>query len=460
VARLRTPSTALRSGATVGPFTLVSGLGRGGNAEVWKARRGAEAPVALKVLTDFDPRSETFARFRQEVRALQHVGAFDGVLPLLDAHLPAEPSLHNRPWLSLPVATPIATALRGASLQRKVAAAAAIADTLERLYAAHGIAHRDIKPGNLYVYNDSFVIGDFGLVSLPEGADITRPNRPVGPRNYMAYEMLTDPVGADAHLGDVYALAKTLWVLVTEQHYPPLGHIRADTPGLRVSDVYPFLPAARTLDTIIDHATRDHVERRTPMDLLVRELVALRDREDDYVMPEDHDIAAALRATFRQAMEEEDTDRARLQAAIDAARTLNERLGPVNERIAAITTTARFGAPSAFANGLIPPGTMGNPAPVWSARSTTIVPGDRTSLRIATATALFATGDITFYAGIIVDRGEETLNVHEFLWILEPPLSAPADSTLIENAIERTVRAIEHQVSPALEALYKLRTDT
>jgi serine/threonine protein kinase len=66
-----------------------------------------------------------------------------------------------------------------------VTALAGIASTLEAL-AAEGVAHRDIKPDNLFRLGDRWVIGDFGLVSYPEKDPRTEHGRRLGPIDFMA----------------------------------------------------------------------------------------------------------------------------------------------------------------------------------------------------------------------------------------------------------------------------------
>jgi serine/threonine protein kinase len=68
----------------------------------------------------------------------------------------------------MPVATPIREAL-GSDPEPGVVVAAIgeIAATLASL-AAEGVAHRDIKPDNLFELGARWVIGDFGLVTYPE----------------------------------------------------------------------------------------------------------------------------------------------------------------------------------------------------------------------------------------------------------------------------------------------------
>ena len=74
-----------------------------------------------------------------------------------------------------------------------MAAVAAIAGTLARLQSDFGIAHRDIKPGNLYELDGAWLIGDFGLVAVPDAKGLTVDGRQVGPAHYTAYEMILAP---------------------------------------------------------------------------------------------------------------------------------------------------------------------------------------------------------------------------------------------------------------------------
>ena len=157
----------------------------------------------------------------------------------------------------MPVATPIADALRGRPLADVVNAVSTSADTLWRLQRDHNIAHRDIKPGNLYEHNGAWLIGDFGLVALPDTDGLTAQGRPLGQAHYMAYEMIRDPSTADPHAADVYSLGKTLWVLATDQNFPPEalptesllaiepGSRRAGTPG-QPRSARPCGPCSRT----------------------------------------------------------------------------------------------------------------------------------------------------------------------------------------------------------------------
>jgi serine/threonine protein kinase len=89
-------------------------------------------------------------------------------------------------------------------LSAVVTAIGRIAQTLASL-AAGGVAHRDIKPDNLFQLNGEWVIGDFGLVKYPEQEQVTQQGQPLGPYYFMAPEMRRDADTTDGELADVYS---------------------------------------------------------------------------------------------------------------------------------------------------------------------------------------------------------------------------------------------------------------
>jgi serine/threonine protein kinase len=443
----RSRLTVPKAGDVLGRWELRRRLGFGGNAVVWLALGSDGSTCALKILTAIEHRSDSYERFRKEVRALQLVRNFDGVLPLLEANLPESPTAADRPWLAMPVATIVLSALRGATLPEVVGAVASFARTLERLRAEHGIAHRDIKPQNLYRLDDRYVVGDFGLVSLPDSAPLTTNDRPLGPRFFMPYEMIATPMTADAHRADVFSLGKTLWVLAVEQNYPPPGHIRADQIRFRLSD-FRASPLAQRLDAIIDRATREQPSARSTMAGFARELEDLLTEPSAFDPPDVEQLSSSLRRILQPAMDEEDLQRRRINAALQAWTKLSAALVMANRRLEAITSTARFGVPSLFSRGLLPVATLTYAPAVWSDSSSSVIPGDH-ELRVGWAVELRPDGFLVLRAGITVGAHEGTLSTPAFLWLMEPR-SVEVESTSVERAITETANAVESQLKQAL----------
>lgn len=318
-------------GQTVGPWTLGERLGRGGNATVWIATRaGTPDQVALKLINSTKVEKEPYQRFVREIEFLREHQSVTGVLPLIDAHLPEQPSKLNSPWLAMPVATPIADALERKPLSEVVAAVAAIADTLARLQRETGIAHRDIKPGNLYELQGSWLIGDFGLVAVPDAQSLTAEGRQVGPAHYTAYEMILDASSADPHPADVYSLGKTLWVLATGQSWPPEGHQPVGTRGFEIGDFRPH-PRADVLDQEVDLMTRLHPEERPSKEQVSRDLAAWSELGGVPTVFDVSEARARLRAKLRTTIAEQDTREQKKELAYAAIRRLQELTNPLNE---------------------------------------------------------------------------------------------------------------------------------
>ena len=121
------------------------------------------------------------------------------------------------------LATPIRTALgKRASLRAVVEAMIEVATTLAAMHD-RGVAHRDIKPDNLFQSGTRYVVGDFGLADFEGRTAITAPGEKVGPVYYIAPEMLNRAQAADGRAADVFSFAKSLWVLVSGQQFPLPG---------------------------------------------------------------------------------------------------------------------------------------------------------------------------------------------------------------------------------------------
>jgi hypothetical protein len=147
-----------------------------------------------------------------------------GVLPLLDIDRGSPPA-----WFVTPLATPVAAHFRAApDFRRVVECFATYADTLARLRSDRGLAHRDLKPDNLFMLDGRPVIGDFGIATWAERGAKTMAGRKMGPLYYMTPEMRQVRLDHDPHPADVYSLAKSLWAVAADQVYAPDGPLSRD----------------------------------------------------------------------------------------------------------------------------------------------------------------------------------------------------------------------------------------
>jgi serine/threonine-protein kinase len=172
-------------------YTVLTAVGRGGNASIFAARDSSGAEVAIKVLHPELAVSVAADRFLREIRyasQLNHPhiarmmdsGEADYLLWYVMPYLPGETLRQTlRREMRLPIA-------------RAVAIAAEVLDALEHAHA-HGIAHRDIKPDNILLSPppQGAVLVDLGIArAIASSGDdrVTRSGFVVGTEEYMSPE--------------------------------------------------------------------------------------------------------------------------------------------------------------------------------------------------------------------------------------------------------------------------------
>lgn len=438
----------------VGPWELHRELGRGGNATVWIATRGAsERRVALKVLNTSKATREPYLRFIREIQFLQSIDDQQGLLPVLDAYLPEKPSGRDRAWLAMPIANPISETLEGSPLDRVVQAMSEIATTLSRLKGEFGVSHRDIKPANLYELRGRWLIGDFGLIAVPDVEELTRSGRPLGPVHYTPYEMILDPANADPFPADVYSLGKTLWVLATQQRFPPEGHQPAGTRGFSIADFRPH-PHAESLDELVDSATRLHVEGRPTMEQVASDLRAWLQLAQEPVTLDVSGVRARLRSKRKRELVEEDLEEERKDQAYAAVRRLQELTGPLNQALRDVHPRAELDAmDDRFTQNILrtPRHTSAPDVLFRWQRCSRVGSGPahwRYTLRMGRSIELIADGTLILRA--FVDVGERHLGGRDFHW-QSGDWSAPVGSVQADRMLQEGVTELAEQLPAALD---------
>ncbi|WAL71582.1 protein kinase [Kitasatospora sp. YST-16] len=245
-------------------------------------RSGCEGVLKLPRKDD----EVTVRRFREEARRMQALteAGKAGILPVLDIDLGSEPG-----WFVMPTARMLSDVLRernedGApNLWDVVAAVAEIASILARL-AEQRIAHRDIKPPNLFWLGDKPVVGDFGIAAWPDRPGLTLTGENVGPMYFIAPEMRQRRKFSRDFPADVWSLTKTLFVLARGLRYPPEGTHYVQGPEFDLWNRGG--PAAIDLARILEATTAYRPHERLTMAEFTNELNTwLRQHARDTVVP-------------------------------------------------------------------------------------------------------------------------------------------------------------------------------
>ncbi|MBX3154677.1 MAG: protein kinase [Deltaproteobacteria bacterium] len=173
------------AGELIGPFRLISQLGKGAMGEVWRARdERLDRYVALKVLpSDAAEDLERRARMLREARAAAAI-RHANVVTLFDI---VNQDGDDILVMELVEGRTLAEVLRKEGAPELSIGLQWIEGVADALVAAHarGILHRDIKAANVMVAPEGIKVLDFGLAKLRDGAaPSTEPRPAAAPRSF------------------------------------------------------------------------------------------------------------------------------------------------------------------------------------------------------------------------------------------------------------------------------------
>jgi WD40 repeat protein len=229
---------ALRPGdpSGVGGYRLLGRLGAGGMGQVFLGMSPGGRMVAVKLIHPILAETAQFReRFAREIEAARRVGGFH-TASVVDADPAADP-----PWM-------VTAYIEGPSLETAVgsdgplppdrirAVGAGLAEGLAAIHA-HGLVHRDLKPGNVIVAPDGPRIIDFGIARAVDGTGLTTAGSVIGTCAYMSPEQIRgEAIGPPS---DVFALGCVLAFASTGR--PPFSGDTAATVIYRILSEPPDL---------------------------------------------------------------------------------------------------------------------------------------------------------------------------------------------------------------------------
>lgn len=246
-------------------YTVITAIGRGGNATLFGAFDQKGQKVAIKVLHPELAVSVAADRFLREIRYASQLN-HPHVAPLLDSG-----ETDYLLWFVMPFVggETLRKALRRDGrlpIERAVRIATDVLDALGHAHAHH-LAHRDIKPDNIVLSepDGAAILVDFGIARAiaSSGEDrVTRSGFVVGTEEYMSPEQASGSTEIDGRT-DLYSLGVVLYealagrppfsaasaaaVLDMQQHAPApdLRKLRRDVPRALSDVVMKALSKAR-----------------------------------------------------------------------------------------------------------------------------------------------------------------------------------------------------------------------
>jgi serine/threonine-protein kinase len=200
-----------------GRYTLERRLGAGGMSTVFLARDAVlERKVAVKLLAEHLSDDEDFvARFRREALAaarLQH----PNIVQVFDSG-EDEPSGRHfivMEYVNGPSCADLLRSQRQLGVEQTIEIVRGSCHGLDYAHRA-GVIHRDVKPGNLLVSDESGTVklADFGIAKAAEQTRITQVGAVLGTAAYLSPEQAT---GEEAEApSDIYSLGVCAYQFLT-----------------------------------------------------------------------------------------------------------------------------------------------------------------------------------------------------------------------------------------------------
>lgn len=268
------------SGVTLGSYRVLTPIGRGGMAVVYKGyQRTLDRYVAIKVMSHAIAGSQSFVeRFQREAAAVARL-RHQNLVQMLDYGTHEDVSYMVMEYIDGDTLKERILQLRAReeriALPEVVEIVRDVAAALDYAHA-HGIVHRDVKPTNIMLRPEerlaeltgaipfTAVLTDFGVARMLEGVQLTDTGATIGTPDYMSPEQAQgEPASAAS---DIYALGIVLYEMLTGElpftaESPVavlLKHLQARPPLL--ADKVPELPAA--LEVVIMQALAKEPDRR------------------------------------------------------------------------------------------------------------------------------------------------------------------------------------------------------
>jgi eukaryotic-like serine/threonine-protein kinase len=199
----------------LGDYEIIREFSEGGHGRFYLATPPARLGLSDAVVVKVVPGSQEsgFRRFTRELKLFARVNS-PHLVKLYDAGQTEESFFYSMEWCQGGTLADPAAPLGKAAKLRAVADAARAAHDLHEA----GIAHRDLRPGNILLRSDgSACLGDLGLAQLGSGSVTSM--APMASIGFVDPKLITGDTASRA--SDVYSLGAVLHWALTGKHIHP-----------------------------------------------------------------------------------------------------------------------------------------------------------------------------------------------------------------------------------------------
>ncbi len=209
-------------------------LGSGGNAIIYQCSDSVTSePYAIKIqVINNNERQERFKREVQLLNNIHHEQLMMGVASG-SVEMVKKGSRESYPFAIMPLADRnLDEVVKKRSLPPSFDFLAGQYRGLSKALAVlHTKAiHRDIKPQNILVRGDTWILSDYGLCKFLDAStpEVTMEGEIIGPKYWMSPESMNSAIGNDDEItkaSDVFQLAAVFWFAATKRH--PTGIVKS-----------------------------------------------------------------------------------------------------------------------------------------------------------------------------------------------------------------------------------------
>jgi serine/threonine protein kinase len=207
-------------------------IGEGGFGKVTVCERETDKKLFAKKTLLPSADAEGRERFVREVRLLSQLD-HPNVVPVVTTRLQTAPLFYVMPLYRTSLADELSSVIGNDTRVHRIFSS--ILDAIEYAHS-EGVIHRDLKPDNILLNNDSeVVVSDFGLGRLVT-SDTTRKTSSgpgLGTWQYTAPEQIRDMKRTD-HRADILSLGRMLYELFTEPLITAVQDITRLPPAIAV----------------------------------------------------------------------------------------------------------------------------------------------------------------------------------------------------------------------------------